>query len=218
MAQPSTLPPTDSDNPKEDATGSPLPPIAPPPTDADLPEKDRKTIDNYLLQSALISRKILFNSTDNDIAKVEKLQTVSNSIMNFIELLKDSTKHKGIITYLNSFRTEQVGSIYGLRKTVPSLEAIRERLGIVSQSGGADDFTFSKIYNTQGLIVDDNDPIKNASSYINTADQIPQPFSSVSSGATYSSGLEPAFLQDVLPVLNMAGGMKQKLKSKRARK
>lgn len=87
-----------------------------------------------------------------------------------------------------------------------------------NQKGGADDFTFSKIYNTQGLIIDNNDPIVKASSYINTADQIPQPFSSASSGATYSSGLEPAFLQDVLPVLNMAGGVKQKLKSKRDRK
>uniref|UniRef100_A0A6C0CSS3 Uncharacterized protein n=1 Tax=viral metagenome TaxID=1070528 RepID=A0A6C0CSS3_9ZZZZ len=81
------------------------------------------------------------------------------------------------------------------------------------QRGGADEMNFSKMYNTQGLIINNNDPIQNALSYNNTADQIPQPFSSGSSGAAaYTSGIDPTFLQDVLPVLAMTGGYKKKSK------
>ena len=81
------------------------------------------------------------------------------------------------------------------------------------QRGGADEMNFSKMYNTQGLIIDNNDPIENAMAYNNTADQIPQPFSSGSSGAaSYTSGIDAQSLQDVLPVLGMTGGDKKKSK------
>jgi hypothetical protein len=97
-------------------------------------------------------------------------------------------------------------------KMVPSSGGKKSK----KQRGGADEMIFSKMYNTQGLIEDTNDPIQNALAYNNTADQIPQPFSSGSSGAaSYTSGIDPTFLQDVLPVLGMVGGKK---KSKRNHK
>ena len=131
-------------------------------------------------------------NTLSDAAKMEHLKNIAGVMNLFVRLLNSCTEY--VKQYVQS-----KGGLAG---------------GNNEQQGGSD-FNLSKIYSTQGLIIDNNDPIVKASSYINTADQIPQPFSSASSGASYSSGIEPQFLQDVLPVLNMAGGVKQKLKSKR---
>lgn len=195
-----------------------------PPQGTDFTNQDKMTVLEYFQIHRLLSDKNLLAGQDDD-TKLKTLQETTNKITAFVTLL--ATKKDAVIEYSKTIPMEQIGTL-GFRKQVPSLAAIEQMYqaleaapsvgGRKKQRGGFSDFTFSKIYNTQGLITDDNDPIEKGMNYINTADQIPQPFSSVSSGATYSSGLEPSFLQDVLPVLNMAGGMKQKLKSKQVRK
>lgn len=170
----------------------------------------------------------------------EKIQLI-DLYLTYSEALKKGLKDFSIIykgTQQPYERLDNEGKLFALKEITKTISGfikllnkcsepvkahLQEKLqpsagGRKKQRGGADDFIFSKLYNTQGLIMDNNDPIKNAVAYTNTADQIPQPFSSISSGATYSSGIEASFLQDVLPVLNMAGGMKQKLKSKQDRK
>lgn len=176
---------------------------------------EKKAVLEYLELSRLLTEKKLVTGQD-DATKLKTLQEVATKIIAFVNLL--ATKKDAIMQYSSTIPTETIG-IMGFRKQVPSLKAIEEMYDQLPQSGGADEMIFSKMYNTQGLVVDNNDPIKNALSYNNTADQIPQPFSSGSSGAaSYTSGIDPRFLQDVLPVLGMTGGDKKKSKSKRNRK
>jgi hypothetical protein len=187
-------------------------------TDADvttLTTPEKKAVLDYLELSRLLQEKKIFTGQD-DATKLKILQEVATKIIAFVNLL--ATKKDAVMQYSNTIPTETVG-IMGFRKQVPSLKAIEEIYDQLPQSGGADEMIFSKMYNTQGLIEDNNDPIQNALSYNNTSEQIPQPFSSGSSGAAaYTSGIDPRFLQDVLPVLGMTGGDKKKSKSKRNRK
>lgn len=133
----------------------------------------------------------------NDLTPQEKtkyLQTFAETIKTFIKLFNKKPD------YVKTKMTESAGGKKSKK-----------------QHGGADEMNYAKMYNTQGLIVDNNNPIDNALSYNNTADQIPQPFSSGSSGAgSYVSGIDATSLNPVLPILGtMAGGKK---KSKRNHK
>ena len=192
----------------------------------DLSENEKTTIEGYVKGSFVLQNKnkwdlgnnVMYASATKEV-KQQALQNVAKHFTNFIGLLNvaDDTKMTEIKTAIQEVSLPKTGifSRFGMAElpvNVPSSGGKKSK----KQRGGADEMIFSKMYNTQGLIEDTNDPIQNALAYNNTADQIPQPFSSGSSGAaSYTSGIDPTFLQDVLPVLGMVGGKK---KSKRNHK